>query len=412
MKRWYAWELVGLLWLAYFFNQADRQIYNILLKDIQLDMGLTDQQSAWVVTAFMLTYGILVPVAGFLGDYISRKWIVAGSILFWSVATVLTGFSTGLVGLILFRALATGAGEAFYYPAANSLIAQYHEKTRATAMGIHQSSLYVGMIASSVISGWIALRFGWRITFAIFGSAGVLLGILMLFRLRNDWKDRQEEESKTEAPHKVPGIGQTLFVLLTRPTILALWAGFAAFNFVGLSFYTWMPTFLQEQFGMDKIQAGFNATFYHLLFAVVGVLFGGWFSDLLATRYRATRFVIEGVSLLLCAPFVYLLATGSTLFWCVAGMALFGFMRGIYDSNLFAALFDFIPAEIRASASGLMLSVAMIVSAFGPLLCAEIKARFDFVTALASLSWVALGGGLVILLVGWGCYRRDYYTRS
>ncbi|MDO5113652.1 MAG: MFS transporter [Planctomycetia bacterium] len=412
MKPFYRWELLIFLWFAYFLNQADRQIYNVLLKNIQGDLELSDIQSGWVVTAFMLTYGILVPLAGFLGDRIRRKSIVVGSILFWSVATVLTGWTTGLVGLILFRSLATGGGEAFYYPAANALISQYHTRTRATAMGIHQSSLYVGMIVSSVLSGWLAVHFGWRVAFGVFGTIGIGLALWMAWRLRNDWKDREEEGGMVAEKEASPGIFYTLWEIFTRPSILALWLGFAAFNFVGLAFYTWMPTFLQDEFGLNPIHAGFHATFSHLVAAVFGVLLGGWLSDRWAGRRQAIRMELEGVSLLLCAPCVYLLATAPSLGGCIAGMALFGWMRGIYDSNLFAALFDFIPPQIRASASGLMLSVAMIVSAFGPLLLAMLKQQTDFVTAMASLSWVALAGGGIILLGRFFFFQRDYVQES
>ncbi len=444
--RFYKWELVGYLWLAYFLNQADRQIYNVLLPDIRADMGLTDIQCGLVVTAFMITYGILVPIAGFLGDYISRKWIVCGSILFWSVATVLTGLSSAFIGLVMFRSLATGAGEAFYYPAANSMISQYHsQKSRATAMGIHQSSLYIGMIASSVISGWIASQWGWRCAFVIFGSFGMLTALIMFWRLRNDWLDRRLEAANGSGEGEAcNGEGcndegsddalntqatsaeinprdasltevetfsfvRTLGEIFSRPTILGLWVGFGAFNFVGLAFYTWMPAFLQETYKLNQVEAGFNATFYHLVLAVLGVLFGGWLSDVLSERRHGIRIELEGYSLLLCAPFVYLLATADSMYMCIVGMGLFGFARGIYDSNLFAALFDYIPPQIRASASGLMLSVAMIVSAIGPVILAMLKESFGFRQAMASMSIVVAVGGLVILLV-MACFaRRDYY---
>lgn len=426
--KYYKWELVSYLWLAYFLNQADRQIYNVLLPDIRTDMGLTDVQAGLVVTAFMVTYGVLVPIAGFLGDWISRKWIVCGSILFWSIATVLTGFSTAFIGLVMFRSLATGAGEAFYYPAANSMISQYHStRTRATAMGIHQSSLYIGMIVSSVISGWIAQQWGWRAAFAVFGSFGVLIALIMFWRLRNDWQDRGRTDLESETGNETAGeiatrngqkgsaaaaplsILHTLVEIFSRPTILALWIGFGAFNFVGLAFYTWMPTFLQETYGLSKVAAGFNATFYHLVLAVLGVLYGGWLSDFLSERRRGIRIELEGYSLLLCAPFVYLLATAGTLEWCIVGMALFGFARGIYDSNLFAALFDYIPPQIRASASGLMLSVAMIVSAVGPVILAVLKEEYGFRIAMASMAGVVAFGGLVILAGMVLFSRRDFY---
>src|SRR5436309_13793090 len=129
----YKWELLALLWLAYFFNRADKQLYGFVIPDIKADLHLTDVQLGLVATIFHWTYGLLVPFGGYFGDLLRRKWVVSISLLLWSAATLLTGFSAGLVMLIFLRSLATGAGESFYYPSATSLIGQLHHRTRALA---------------------------------------------------------------------------------------------------------------------------------------------------------------------------------------------------------------------------------------------------------------------------------------
>ena len=85
----YKWELVFWLFIAFFFNQADRQIFNVLLLDIQNDLGLTPDKMGLVGTALILVNGLLLPVAGLLGDRISKKWILVGALLLWSTATML-----------------------------------------------------------------------------------------------------------------------------------------------------------------------------------------------------------------------------------------------------------------------------------------------------------------------------------
>ena len=117
----YKWELLVLLWIAFTFNQADRQIYNNLLPLIQPDLQLSDAQAGLVATIFTAIYGLLVPISGYAGDAFRRKWVIVGALALWSTATLLTGLAGGIIGLIIFRGLATGAGEAFYYPSANSL---------------------------------------------------------------------------------------------------------------------------------------------------------------------------------------------------------------------------------------------------------------------------------------------------
>jgi MFS family permease len=145
----YKWELIILLWCTFFLHQADRQIFNNLSTMIRDDLGLSRFQFGLVGTVFMVVYGLMVPLAGYAGDVLRRKWVVLGSLLVFSTTTLLTGLAGGLIALVVFRSVATGGGEAFYYPAANSLIGQFHRNTRAMAMAIHQTALYCGIVFSS-----------------------------------------------------------------------------------------------------------------------------------------------------------------------------------------------------------------------------------------------------------------------
>lgn len=87
----YKWELIVLLWFAFFLNQADRQIYNVVLPLIKADLRLTDVQLGLVASAFIWCLGLLVPFAGYAGDVLRRKWIIVLSLLLWSAATLFTG---------------------------------------------------------------------------------------------------------------------------------------------------------------------------------------------------------------------------------------------------------------------------------------------------------------------------------
>src|SRR5437660_7954374 len=79
----YKWELMVLLWFAYFFNRADRQIYSFVMPQIQSDLKLSDFQLGLVATIFTWTYGLLVPFGGYLGDLLRRKWVIVISLLLW-----------------------------------------------------------------------------------------------------------------------------------------------------------------------------------------------------------------------------------------------------------------------------------------------------------------------------------------
>jgi MFS family permease len=414
--RFYKWELLLILWVAYFLNQGDRQIYNAVLSLIKADLGLSDVQLGLVVTVFTVLYGIFVPIAGCLGDFVSKKWIVCLSLLTFSVGTLCTGFSSSLLLLIIFRSAATGVGEAFYYPAANSLIGQYHHATRAQAMAIHQSSLYVGIVASSWIAGWIGELHGWRATFYTFGSFGLLMAVVVAMRLRNEHRDFEVSCNADIPVRDVPQnsadrsvrVTEVLRSVLRTPTLYFLSAAFGGMVFVGVGFHTWMPMFLQEKFHLSLKSAALNSMLWHYMFAFIGVMVGGRVSDRLAARRPTIRMEMEYIGLLLGAPFIWFMGTSGNLTMVYVALAGFGFFRGIYDSNLFAALFDVIPPKYRSSATGLMLCCAFTVGATSPVLLGYVKQHINLSIGLSSLAFVYLLGGALILVATKLCFPKDY----
>lgn len=403
----YKWELLALFWFAYFLNQGDRQIFNAVLPLIKADLLASDVQLGLVATGFTMIYGVLVPVAGYLGDRFSRKWIVVGSLLTFSLGTILTGVSSGLFTLLFFRSVATGAGEAFYYPAANALIGQHHGKTRAQAMAVHQSALYVGTIVSSIAAGYIGQRHGWRAAFYIFGILGIGIAVVLAFRLRNDPQaDSGTNNDLTAEPPA--GIREVLSMVLRKPTLYCLALAFGAMVFVNVGFMTWMPTFLFEKFNMSLQDAAFQSVFPHLVFAFVGVMIGGRISDRLAVRRPTIRLEMEWIGLLFGAPFIFLLGRSNTLGVVYVALAGFGLFRGVYDSNLIAALFDVIPPRYRSSATGLMLAFAFVVGAAAPVILGYIKQHAGLGQGLSALAIAYLFGALVLFAASKLTFPRDH----
>ncbi len=403
----YKWELMVLLWFAYCFNQADRQVYNVVLPALQNELHINDVQAGLVASVFMWTYAMLVPVAGYAGDVFRRKWIVFWSLTTWSMATMVSGATTGLAGLVFFRSLATGGGEAFYYPAANSLIGQYHEKTRALAMSIHQTSAYVGIVGSGLMAGWIADRFGWRMSFYAFGGIGVVLAMIILFRLQ-DVKLPTSDQDSLQAG-RLP-IRVVLKAVGRKPTFWALCAAFCGFNFVGWGFFTWMPTLLHDKFGLSLAEAGFSSTFYSNICAMLTVLAAGRLSDALAMRRRSVRIEFEYVSLFAGAPFIVLMSLSDSLWLSYLGLAAFGVCRGLYDSNLFAALFEIVEPRFRASAVGFMLAMSFLVSAFAPVTLGWAKMNIGLAEGMAALSLIFVISAIILLIAAKWFLARDYST--
>ena len=205
---------------------------------------------------------------------------------------------TGYKSLVALRALG-GLGEAFYFPAAMSLLGDFHgPATRSRAMSIHQTSVYVGSIAGATFAAAIAERYGWRPAFLCFGGCGLVLSALLVLGLR-------EPVRAVSAARMDVGVGTAVREVLRNRLAAALVAIFVGANFVAVIFLTWMPTFLYRKFGMTLTMAGFNATAYLQMASVVGVIAGGVLADRASRRTRAGRIQVQAVGLMLGVPFLF-----------------------------------------------------------------------------------------------------------
>jgi MFS family permease len=399
----YKWEVLALLWLAFFINQADRQAFNVLLPLLKSDLGLSDVEIGTIATIFNVFYAFLVPIAGYIGDLYSRKWIVVCSILFWSIATMFTGVANTVFMLVIVRSIATGGGEAFFGPANYTLLAGYHKKTRGLAMSIHQTSYYLGIILSGFLAGYLGQRWGWRETFYVFGGVGLLYGLVMMFRL----KDAPSDSGEKTTVKKVR-FSEALRVLFHIPTAVALTIGFSGLIFVLVGYLTWAPTYLYENFSMDLTRAGFNSMFYVHIFAFAGILIAGKYSDRVAAKKPAGRLIMQGVGLLCAAPFIILLSKAHVLVLIYVGFAGFGFARSFFDANTYSVLYDVIPRKFQSSASGVMLMIGFGVGSLSPLILGSLKPAMglSFGFSLLAFVWIFCGALLLVAARFW--FAKDY----
>lgn len=387
----YPWKLVAILWIAFFFNQADRQIFNVVLSEIRDDLGFSDAQMGLIATVFLIVYGLMVPVAGIVGDRFSKKRVIVVCLLVWTTATLFTGFSTTIIHFVLLRCIAMGGGEAFYSPSANSLISESHNKTLSTALSLHQTALYFGVILSSYITGYIAELYGWKVPFFVFGSAGLVLVIIIQYQIKDTKGARKEEDhhaivaTQQNVEHE-SNIRHMLSVFFKKPTAILLALAFAGMQFVGMGFMTWMPTYLHERYGLSLSQAGFDSTFYYKMAALGTILLGGRLTDILSKRIFGARGMVQAVGLLIGAPAVYLMGITSDLTMMYLAMVGYGICQGLYDSNIFASLYEVIDVQYRATATGIMLSFAFVVGAAAPVLLGSIKPIIGLAEGLSLLS--------------------------
>jgi MFS family permease len=399
----FRWELLALLWLAFFLNQADRQIFSVVLPLIRKDLGLTDAELGLIASALVWTYGLLVPIAGFIGDRFSRRNILGFCLLFWSCATLMTGFCSSVLQFILLRGVATGGGEAFYAPSANALLGENYKENRSFALSLHQTAVYFGIILSGIIAGYIGEHYGWQKAFYLFGSLGIVLAFVFFSRIP---KDVVSSTIEAQRP-MLAEIGETARIVVRKPTVIMLTLGFGCMVFVNVGYLTWMPSFLVDKFNMTLTDAGFSSLFYHHLGAFLGVLSGAKIADYYAKTNPRSRLIVQATGLLLGAPFIYGISMSDTQLLTYVALFLFGIFRGWYDSNIVASLYEVVSPKIRSSAYGLMLACAFLIGSIAPYLLGVLKPTLGLTVGLASLSGVYVLGSLFLWAGAFLFFDRD-----
>ena len=374
MSKNYKWVLLVFLSLAFFFHQADRVLFGLLTIPIQDDLHLTDLQIGFVNTSLFCTLAVATPLAGFLGDRISRKWIITASLLFWSLMTACTGFVGGICGLVFFRSIATGGGESFYAPSAFALIASHHKETRSIALSIHQSALYIGLMFSGTLVAYALKLFGgWRMVFFVFGGLGFMLGVIFIWALKDG-------ERRTDIPSlshtSTPTISQSLRAYFCNPSALLATCGFVAVVFANNAYLSWAPKFMARRFDLSVGLAGSGTMLYHHVAAFVAIMAGAFLTDAFVKWRPRFRLGLQACSLLLGAPTLVLIGLSQAVACAWAAVAAYGVFRGLFEVNSHASLFDVVPSRYRSTAEGMMTMIAFFTGSLSPLMIGALSDRY------------------------------------
>jgi predicted MFS family arabinose efflux permease len=275
-------------------------------------------------------------------------------------------------------------------------------------MFIHQTSVYFGIVTSGALAGYIGQQYGWSLPFFSFGAAGIVVAIITLRALREPQRGQADpEEFGGQSCTQELKLRARLADTFGSPTAVILMLAFLGMSLVNAAYLTWTPTLLYEKFGLSLAKAGFHATFWHHLGAAIGVLLGGRIADNLALHSRLSRPLVQLAGLLLGAPFIFVLGWSDSNRVVFASLALFGFFRGLYDSNLFASLYEVVRPGARATATGFMIAVAFLGGGFSPVLIGRLSDSIGLGPALATTSVCYLAAGLLVLTDCLVWFRKD-----
>jgi MFS family permease len=293
-----------LLCLALLVNYIDRGTISTAAPLIQEQFALTASSMGWVLSAFFWTYVIFQPINGALADRFGAERVLASGLALWSIATVMTGLSSGLLGLIAFR-LVMGASESVFYPSALSVLTtRVADRFRSRATGTMQFGSYIGPAIGTAVGVWVMARYGWRVMFM---GLGVLSLLWLVPWIRIVGLNRVAPIAQSDAaPAAVATYGQILHQRGLWAAMLGTFCG----NYMFFLMFTWLPLYLVQERGLSLPMTSLYTSLFYWAEAA-SVFCSGWVIDRWivsgATANRAYKTALAvsctgvGLCLLLCS---------------------------------------------------------------------------------------------------------------
>ena len=393
-----AWAVVGLLWVVALLNYLDRQLVVTMPGPIKADLHIGDERFGLLSSVFLWVYGLCSPVAGYVADRVGKRPVIIASLLIWSAATFFTGIANSFPALLAGRAT-LGVSEAFYMPAAVSLIVEYHRgSTRSRATGLHLSGVYAGSVLGG-LGGGIAEMFGWRTGFLAFGAIGVAYALLLMIFLPHPPGDSTLSEEAQRQNPALPRVG-AFASLLTTPSFLLL-LGMNLLN--GAAYWplrNWLPEFFRSELGISPTRAGIYGPMVFNGAAFAGMLIASNISDWWSGWNPRARALVPAIGFCFAAPCLFTIGAVDYVPLILACVLVAGMSQGFLDANLMPAACTVTDFRHRATAYGLLNFVGTTAGGGMTYVGGLLKEQHvPFAATFQVASALILGAGLLLFAV-------------
>ena len=172
------WLIAVGVMLATFMQVLDTSIANIALPHIAGSLSSTPDEATWVLTSYLVSNAIILPMTGWLGNYFGRKRLLLWCVGLFTLASALCGAAPNLPFLILARVFQGVGGGAMVPIAQAVLLESFPSNKRGTAMAIFTQGVVVAPIIGPTLGGWITDNYSWRWVFYINLPVGILAILL------------------------------------------------------------------------------------------------------------------------------------------------------------------------------------------------------------------------------------------
>ena len=179
------WLIAVIVSLAAFMEVLDTSIANVALPYIAGSLAASNDESTWVLTSYLASNAIVLPISGWLAGTLGRKRFFMGCLFIFTVSSFLCGIAPNLGALLLFRVL-QGIGGGGLQPMAQAILADtFPPEKRGVAFALYGITVVVAPTIGPTLGGWITFNYSWRWIFFINIPVGIAT-LLLLYRVLED----------------------------------------------------------------------------------------------------------------------------------------------------------------------------------------------------------------------------------
>jgi len=404
------WWIGGLLFASTVINYIDRQTLSVLGPYLKHDYQWNNQQFALIVIAFRVAYSIGQTVAGRLIDRFGTRKGLTITVIWYSIAAMLTSLSVGLRSFAFFRFL-LGAGESANWPAATKAVSEWFPKReRGWAVALFDSGSSIGgAIAPILVISLYKYFGGWRPAFIITGTLGFLwLGAWRILyhppqshpRISDTEREMiMADRADLESSEGVPDQQSTWRDLLKLPQTWAIIAARTMTDPVWFFITDWFAIYLVSK-GINPEQ-GLLAFWIPFVAADLGNFFGGGLSSWLIKRgwpvIKARKAVIlfGGLGMTLLIPTIFT----SSLFALAGLFAVSTFAYASFSTMALVLPSDLYRSSSVATVSGMSGTGAGVGTIISTYLIGYVSDHYSFEPILITASLIPFFGMLLVLFL-------------
>lgn len=177
--RFSPWLIAVVVAMAAFMEVLDTSIANVALPYMAGNLGASNDQSTWVLTSYLVSNAIILPISGWIAGAIGRKRFFMTCLGVFTVSSLLCGIAPSLGMLLLFRVM-QGAGGGGLQPMAQAILADtFPPQQRGLAFALYGITAVMAPTIGPTLGGWITFNYSWRWIFFINLPVGILTFLLV-----------------------------------------------------------------------------------------------------------------------------------------------------------------------------------------------------------------------------------------